>query len=192
MNSPFIGNFRVTQVYKGETHKGIDIVGIDDKKVRSTINGVVEAARWDNKTGATIIDTEYGMGQYIRIKDNATGHRYYFAHLSEMLVASQQNVSKGDIIGIEGSSGNATGPHLHYEIRENTDNNTFLNVSQISGIPNTLGTYYQNPDFDQIKLDDAINMIQNKAGLDNNTMQYLSFYKYSEDLIKKLALAMMP
>lgn len=192
MNGPIIGNFKVSQIYKGETHKGIDLVGLDDKKIRSTVNGVVEAARWDRKAGATIIDTEYGMGQYVRIKDDATGHRYYFAHLSEMLVAPQQKVRKGDVIGIEGSTGNATGPHVHYEIRETTDNSTFLNVSKISGIPNSLGSYYQDPDITLISSEEAVKTVQEKAGLDNNTMQYLSLYKYHEDLMKKLATAMTP
>lgn len=192
MNSPVYGNFKVSQIYKGATHKGIDLVALDDKKIRSTVNGTVEAARWDKKAGATVIDTKYGMGQYIRIKDDVTGHRYYFAHLSEMLVAPQQRVKKGDVIGIEGSTGNATGPHVHYEVRETTNNSTYLDVSQISGIPNVLGSYYQDPDLTQMTLEEAVKIVQNKAGLDNNTMQYLSLYKYHEDLMKKLAGAMTP
>ncbi len=192
MNGPIIGNFKVSQIYKGETHKGIDLVALDDKRIHSPVNGVVEAARWDRKAGTTVIDTEYGMGQYIRIKDDATGRRYYFAHLSDMLVAPQQRVKKGDVIGIEGSTGNATGPHVHFEIRQTTDNSTFLDVSQISGIPNVLGSYYQDPDITQITLEEAVKTVQDKAGLDNNTMQYLSLYKYHEDLMKKLAAAMTP
>jgi N-acetylmuramoyl-L-alanine amidase len=43
----------------------------------------------------------------------------------------------------------------------------------------------------EITLDDAKKTIQDKAGLDNNSMQYLEFYKYSEDLIKKLAVPMV-
>jgi len=48
------------------------------------------------------------------------------------------------MIGIEGRTGNATGSHVHYEIRRTTSNATFLNVSELSGIPNQLGIYEQN------------------------------------------------
>ena len=42
MNSPYNGKFRVTQQYKGSTHDGLDLVGVDSKEVHSTVNGVVE------------------------------------------------------------------------------------------------------------------------------------------------------
>ncbi|MDE5649023.1 MAG: M23 family metallopeptidase, partial [Oscillospiraceae bacterium] len=45
-----------------------------------------------------------------------------------------------DIIGIEGSTGNSTGSHCHYCIRKN-GKGTHIDVSEISGIPNKLGTY---------------------------------------------------
>ena len=134
LKSPYKGRFKVTQIYKGAKHKGLDLVGLDDKTIYSTVNGTVEAARHDtHPTG--------GMGLYIRIREDGTNRRFYFAHLSEVFVKQGQRVKVGDKIGVEGSTGNSTGSHLHYEIRETTDNMTFLDVSKISGIPNRLGEY---------------------------------------------------
>lgn len=134
LKSPYKGSFKVSQIFKGTAHKGLDLVGLDDKTIYSTVTGTVEAARHDtHPTG--------GMGLYIRIREDGTNRRFYFAHLSEALAKSGQRVSVGDRIGIEGSTGNSTGSHLHYEIRTEPDNMTFLDVSEISGIPNELGVY---------------------------------------------------
>lgn len=141
MNSPLYGKFRVSQRYKGVSHKGIDLVGVDSKEIHSTVDGLVEAARWDVKSGTAGINANYGMGQYVRIRGDDTNYLYYFAHISALLVSAGQRVKKGDVIGIEGSTGHSTGSHVHYEIRRTTRNTTFLNVSKISGIPNVLGTY---------------------------------------------------
>ncbi len=190
MNSPLYGKFRVSQGYKGVSHKGIDLVGIDSKEIHSTVDGIVEVARWDAKLGASGIDTKYGMGQYVRVKEENTNYRYYFGHMSQILATPGQKVKKGDAIGIEGRTGNATGSHVHYEIRRTTSNATFLNVSELSGIPNQLGIYEQNetadtdPDFEEAK-----RKVQEKAGLDDNTMRYLQEYRYGKELIRKLAAA---
>ena len=134
LKSPYKGRFKVSQIYKGASHKGLDLVGLDDKTIYSTVNGTVEAARHDtHPTG--------GMGLYIRIREDGTNRRFYFAHLSEVSVKVGQRVRVGDKIGVEGSTGNSTGSHLHYEVRIEPSNATFLDVSKISGIPNRLGVY---------------------------------------------------
>lgn len=190
MNSPFEGTFRVSQIYKGDQHKGIDLVGVDHKEVRSTVTGVVEAARWDLRASAVAVDPDYGMGQYVRIKDDVTQYHYYFAHLNVILVRAGQRVNKGDIIGIEGSTGNATGTRVHYEIRETTSNTTHLDVNRISGIPNELGTYCS----DNFRIDQELleyrKIVQEKAGLEEKTMDYLEGYRYGKDLLRKLSVAM--
>ena len=45
MLSPYQGKFKVTQVYKGVIHKGIDLVGVDTKNISSTVIGVVELSK---------------------------------------------------------------------------------------------------------------------------------------------------
>lgn len=177
MISPYKGRFKVSQIYKGNNHKGLDLVGLDDKNIYSTVNGTVEAAWWDSHpTG--------GMGQYIRIKSSDDYYCYYFAHLSKSFVKSGQTVSKGDLIGVEGSTGHSTGSHLHYEVRSEPDNTKYLDVSKISGIPNRLGVV-------EMTVDEAKKIVKEKAGLDDKTIDYLANdYKYGKELIIKLAKAM--
>lgn len=146
LKSPYKGRFKVTQIYKGVQHKGIDLVGLDSKDIHSTVTGTVEAARRDtHPTG--------GMGQYIRIKEDGTNRRFYFGHLSEGYVRQGQRIQVGDKIGTEGSTGHSTGSHLHYEIRIEPNNITFLDVAKISGIPNELGTYEQEG---ELKIEDTV------------------------------------
>ena len=82
LKSPYKGRFKVTQVFKGTPHRGIDLVGLDDKTIHSTVNGVVEASRYDtHPTG--------GMGLYVRVRENATNRRHYFAHLKATFTSSR-------------------------------------------------------------------------------------------------------
>lgn len=135
MNSPYNGNFKVTQEYKGASHDGLDLVGIDSKEIHSTVNGVVEFAGWENSNNHS-----QGFGQYVKIIDNKTGYGFYFGHLSTIKVKVGQSVKITDVIGVEGNTGNSTGSHCHYCIRKN-GKGTHIDVSNYSGIPNKLGTY---------------------------------------------------
>lgn len=135
MNSPYNGNFKVTQEYKGASHDGLDLVGIDSKEIHSTVNGIVEFAGWENSNNHS-----QGFGQYVKIIDNKTGYGFYFGHLSTIKVKVGQSVKITDVIGIEGNTGNSTGSHCHYCIRKN-GKGTHIDVSNYSGIPNKLGTY---------------------------------------------------
>ena len=136
MNSPYKGKFKVTQIFKGAAHDGLDLVGIDSKQVHSTINGIVEKAAWENPS-----DRKQGLRLYVRIRKENSTDKYYFGHLSKVLVSAGQKVKIGDVIGIEGSTGYSTGSHCHYCIRGNGLKSQIKNVSEISGIPNKLGTY---------------------------------------------------
>ncbi len=59
----------------------------------------------------------YGYGCHIII-DHADGYKTLYAHLSSISVAPGQSVGKGEVIGLMGSTGRSTGPHLHFEIRQ--------------------------------------------------------------------------
>lgn len=133
MNSPYNGNFKVTQQYK-TSHTGLDLVGIDSKEIHSTVNGIVEVASNADPNG---------FGIYVRIKQDGTGHIYYYGHMSSVKVKVGQRVAIGNVIGIEGSTGKSTGSHCHYESRTKagTAYAGTLNISNISGIPNALGIY---------------------------------------------------
>lgn len=140
MNSPYMGKFRVSQQYK-QGHTGLDLVGIDSKEIHSTVNGTVAYAGWENAN-----NKKQGFGLYVVIRDNKTGHYYYYGHLSELRVRTGQAVKVTDVIGIEGSTGYSTGSHCHYEIRANkgVQYAGTVNVSSVSGIPNVVGGTYDD------------------------------------------------
>ena len=138
MNSPYMGNFTVTQKYKGTEHDGLDLVGLSDKNIHSTVNGIVDFAGWENPSNHS-----QGFGQYVKIIDDVTGYGFYFGHLSEINVKVGQRVKITDIIGKEGTTGYSTGNHCHYCIRKN-GKGTHIDVSEYSGIPNVEGKTYND------------------------------------------------
>lgn len=87
-----------------EFHKGVDIVAPNGTPVRASADGLVTAAGRMAGYGSMIhLAHGYGMGT-----------RY--GHLSRIMVAPGQRVKRGDVIGLVGSTGRSTGPHLHYEV----------------------------------------------------------------------------
>ena len=131
--SPYKGEFKVSQIFKGTTHKGIDLVGITSKNIYSTVDGIIEIA--------SNADPD-GFGTYVRIKADNTGWLYYYGHMQSVNVKPGQHVSVGTLLGVEGSTGKSTGSHCHYEVRKIPGNkNSFTNINEISGIPNNIGTY---------------------------------------------------
>ncbi len=135
MNSPYMGNFRVSQVYSS-THRGLDLVGVDSKEIHATVSGKVVRAGWENPN-----DHSQGWGLRVVIQKSGTNQYYYYGHLSEIKVKTGDSVKITDVIGIEGSTGRSTGSHCHYECRLDDDKAKAQNISTISGIPNALGTY---------------------------------------------------
>lgn len=113
LGSPYSASFTITQTYNPPNHYGIDMVGLSDKNIYSTVNGVVVDSRWQNDD-----DHNAGYGQLVRILDNDTGLYFIFGHLSERSVSQGDTVTKGQKIGVEGSTGNSTGSHLHYQVSE--------------------------------------------------------------------------
>ncbi len=89
-------------------HKGTDIT-------RVGYNSSVYAA----KAGQVII-SEYSSsyGHYVVVYHGA-GNTTLYAHMSSRKVSVGQTVKQGDVLGITGSTGRSTGPHLHFEVKEN-------------------------------------------------------------------------
>ena len=135
MNSPYMGKFQVTQEFKGQSHDGLDLVGLDSKEIHSTINGTVHYAGWENPENHS-----QGFGQFVCIK-STDGKFYYFGHLAEIRVKAGDTVKITDVLGVEGNTGYSTGSHCHYCVRPQFSSGNALNISEISGIPNTLGVY---------------------------------------------------
>lgn len=135
MNSPYMGKFQVTQEFKGQSHDGLDLVGLESKEIHSTVNGTVHYAGWENSENHS-----QGFGQFVCIK-GTDSRFYYFGHLSEIKVKVGDTVKITDVLGVEGNTGYSTGSHCHYCVRPQFSSGNALNVSEISGIPNTLGVY---------------------------------------------------
>lgn len=101
---------RVHPVFKTKSqHTGIDIDGNKGDPVRSAQNGQILFSGWLR-----------GYGQVIII-DHGNNLTTVYAHLSSVLVREGQSVKMGQVIGRVGSTGVATGSHLHFEVRVNGD-----------------------------------------------------------------------
>lgn len=104
-------------------HSGIDIGGkeVYGTPVVAAQDGTIAFIRASNEPGT-------GYGLYI-ILDHGGSVATLYAHLSEILVSDGESVLKGQQIGKIGATGAATGPHLHFEVRENgkyVDPSTYL------------------------------------------------------------------
>ncbi|MBN1371076.1 MAG: peptidoglycan DD-metalloendopeptidase family protein [Anaerolineaceae bacterium] len=86
-------------------HFGIDIGGQTGNAIYATDSGVVVYSGWH----------ERGYG-YVIIIDHGNGWQSLYAHLSQIYSGCGESVSQGAIIGLMGSTGNSTGPHLHFEL----------------------------------------------------------------------------
>lgn len=136
MISPFRGRFRVSQIYKGAKHKGIDLVAIDDTTVYSTVHGTIIRAGWENPKNHL-----QGWGIRVVIRENDSDRFFYYGHLQSHSVKVGETVNVGDKIGTQGNTGRSTGDHLHYECRIGDNRDFFRDISYISGIPNCVGIY---------------------------------------------------
>jgi murein DD-endopeptidase MepM/ murein hydrolase activator NlpD len=88
-------------------HSGIDIEGELNDDVYATAAGIV-------------VETGYNstLGNYVII-DHSLGIRTLYGHLRSILVDAKARVDKGERIGLMGSTGRSTGPHVHYEVHKN-------------------------------------------------------------------------
>ena len=145
MTSPFKGKFKVTSPRgyrilfgKKEYHKGLDLVGTDDKNVYAVADGTVNTLFEKN-----------GFGNYVR-QTLADGRRIYYGHLASFAVKSGEKVKKGQLLGVMGATGRVTGAHTHLELRPSGSSSESLDISAFTGIPNTVGTYegaFETEDF---------------------------------------------
>lgn len=93
----------VTGILKA--HRGVDIAAPEGAPVQTTAGGVVSFAG---------ISAGYGN---LVVVDHGHGITSYYGHLSAIQASVGQSLRRGDVIGLVGSTGMATGPHLHWEIR---------------------------------------------------------------------------
>lgn len=108
---PIPGVTYVSQHYGNNGHKGIDIAGAYGTPIVAAESGEVIMGNNYDSWGDS-------WGYYVLIYHNGT-YTTRYAHLSSLTVSTGQYVTKGQTIGYEGSTGNSTGPHLHFEVYEN-------------------------------------------------------------------------
>ncbi|MDD2556555.1 MAG: M23 family metallopeptidase [Syntrophaceticus sp.] len=100
---------------RGGTHSGLDIGAGHGAAVGAAAGGTVSSTGWMGGYGNCVL-INHGNGMTTR-----------YAHLSQINVSSGQSVSSGQVIGSVGSTGNSTGPHLHFEVIVNGSTRNPLN-----------------------------------------------------------------
>jgi len=90
-----------------EFHSGMDIDGNRGDIITVPANGIITKAGWEGGYG-NMIEVDHGNGLTTR-----------YGHLSKIGVQAGDTVQRGQLIGLIGSTGRSTGPHLHYELRLN-------------------------------------------------------------------------
>jgi murein DD-endopeptidase MepM/ murein hydrolase activator NlpD len=125
MSSPF--GMRMDPFLRGPAiHTGIDLRGDTGDPAHVTASGTVTTASWQG-----------GYGNMVEV-DHHNGVSTRYGHLSKILVKVGQHVNMGDVVGLIGSTGRSTGPHLHYETRINdtaVDPQKFLRAGEkLSGL----------------------------------------------------------
>lgn len=118
LRQPFKGDWPITldygekfpPLYTDESpHRGIDYGTPMRTEILAAADGVV----W------TVGNLTVGYGKYVVISHGNGIFRTLYAHLDEILVREKQEVKQGQVIGLSGTSGNSTGPHLHFELINN-------------------------------------------------------------------------
>lgn len=112
-------------------HTGIDIAASYGTNVYASKSGTVTTANWG--WGG-------GYGNYVEI-DHGGGNYTLYAHMSSLAVSEGQRVEQGQVIGYCGSTGNSTGPHVHFEI--------FEGYSRLDPLTRLAGDYSHSDDWNE-------------------------------------------
>ena len=122
---PFQSNYYISSPYGWRSrcfHTGVDIScsGAYGKPIYAAADGKVIKATWSNYSYGNHLIIDHG-------NKNGTQYTTLYAHCSTLLVSYGQEVKKGQLIARCGSTGNSTGPHLHFEIRLNGSHTNPMN-----------------------------------------------------------------
>jgi murein DD-endopeptidase MepM/ murein hydrolase activator NlpD len=124
IDSPF-SNYGYGDVFfENVVHTGIDIPGEIGTPIYAAGPGkVIWAGYGYYRGGSNILDDPYGQAVAIKHSFGYQSQPLYtvYAHLDEIKVLNGQQVQAGDLIGLMGETGHATGPHLHFEVRLGED-----------------------------------------------------------------------
>jgi len=98
--------YRIHPIYKTtKMHEGIDFTAPVGTEIYATGNGTVKLVEYDSR----------GYGNHVIIS-HGFGYETLYGHMSKINIRPGQKVKRGDVIGVVGSTGTSTAPHLHYEV----------------------------------------------------------------------------
>ena len=103
---PVDGGYISDPFLSDRNHKGMDIAASTGTEIYAAADGVVVSAGWNSG----------GYGYFVQL-GHVDGYQTVYGHMSTVLVTEGQEVSRGQLIGEIGSTGNSTGPHCHFEVR---------------------------------------------------------------------------
>jgi murein DD-endopeptidase MepM/ murein hydrolase activator NlpD len=103
---PIDGAMLTGNDYIGGVHQGIDLGSLSSGVIVAADSGLVVYSGWANG----------GYGYTIMI-DHGNGYQTLYAHMSALYASCGVSIGQGTGIGLIGSTGNSTGPHLHFEVR---------------------------------------------------------------------------
>lgn len=108
---PAEGVITTNFTYRGRRtgHSGIDIAAPTGTPIYAAVSGRVSSSGWN----------PFGYGQLV-IVHGVDGRDYYYAHNSKLLAQVGQAVEQGERLALMGSTGNSSGSHLHFEVRDGT------------------------------------------------------------------------
>lgn len=98
-------------------HTGVDFAVPVNTPVYAVQSGKVENANWGKAYGIQIVIDQDAL--HDGTPQRIAGNWAIYAHLTKSNVTAGQRVEKGDLIGYTGNTGNSSGPHLHFEVRNN-------------------------------------------------------------------------
>jgi hypothetical protein len=92
---------------RSRPHTGIDFAMDKGEKIHSVSDGTIQIENYGHlNSGKTVL------------VDDGNGHKFIYGHLSQFKVHNGQHIQNGDVIGYAGSTGNSTGSHLHFGVRD--------------------------------------------------------------------------
>ena len=114
LQSPVVGE--MSQPF-GHGHAGVDWQGTKGDRIRAAHDGEVIFAGWSREGYGYLITVLYAPLSPTMTLTTPVVLKTHYAHLSQINVAVGRRVRAGQLIGEMGSTGNAIGPHLHFEVR---------------------------------------------------------------------------
>lgn len=180
-NAKITSPYDVERTINGVTslHKGIDLISNSgDTKVKAIADGVIRGNFYEPD----------GFGNYVSI-EHLDGKRSIYAHLSSFNKKAGDVVKAGDIIGIMGSTGRSTGPHVHLEVRVTPYlQHHRINVADYLGIKNERGLVVSK----ELTREEKIQLVKDRVGYDDNTCKYMfELYKYGNEALDKMVNALL-